>query len=102
MGLEAALAWKTCTFSLTKKLQCLDSSFTKTCSTTLRSSEAFLFQMNRDNGGNSNDLILVGKCPLSLSDHRKEEIIRSMNLINCFGARSYSIHGIHLPIVLLR
>ena len=36
-----------------------------------------------------------------LSDHRKEEIIRSMNLINGFGARSYSIRGIHLPIVLL-
>ena len=37
--------------------------------------------MNRDNSGNSIDLILVGKCPLSLSDYRKEEIIRSMNLI---------------------
>ena len=41
--------------------------------------EVFLFQMNRDNGGNSIDLIWVGKCPLSLSDYRKE-IIRSMNL----------------------
>ena len=59
--------------------------------------EAFLFQMNRDNGGNSTDLILVGKCPLSLSDYRKEEIIRLMNLINGFGARGYSIRGIHLP-----
>ena len=29
MGLEAALAWKTCPFGLTKKLPCLDSSFTK-------------------------------------------------------------------------
>ena len=29
MGLEAALAWKTCTFGLTKRLPCLDSSFTK-------------------------------------------------------------------------
>ena len=29
MGLEAALAWETCTFGLTKKLPCLDSSFTK-------------------------------------------------------------------------
>ena len=29
MDLEAALAWKTCTFGLTKKLPCLDSSFTK-------------------------------------------------------------------------
>ena len=29
MGLEAALAWETCTFGMTKKLLCLDSSFTK-------------------------------------------------------------------------
>ena len=29
MSLEAALAWETCTFGLTKKLLCLDSSFTK-------------------------------------------------------------------------
>ena len=35
-------------------------------STTLRSLEAFLFQMNRDNSGNSIDSILVGKCPLSV------------------------------------
>ena len=52
--------------------------------------------MNRDKSGNSIDLILVGKCPLSLSDYRKEEIIRSMKLINGFGARGYSIRGIHL------
>ena len=56
--------------------------------------------MNRNNGGNSIYLILVGKCPLSLSDYRKEEIIQSMNLINGFGERD-SIRGIHLPIVLL-
>ena len=30
--------------------------------------------------------------------NRKEEIIRSMNLINGFGARSYSVRGIRLPI----
>ena len=59
--------------------------------------EAFLFQMNRDNRGNSIDLTLVGKCPLSLSDYRKEGIIRSMNLINGFGARCQFIRGIHLP-----
>ena len=53
--------------------------------------------MNRDNSGNSIDLTLVGKCPLSLSDYRKEEIVRSMNLINGFSARGYSIRGIHLP-----
>ena len=29
MGLEAALAWEICTVGLTKKLPCLDSSFTK-------------------------------------------------------------------------
>ena len=39
---------------------------------------SFSIPMNRDNGGNSIDLILVGKCPLSLSDYRKEEIIPSM------------------------
>ena len=64
----------------------------------LRSLQAFLFQMNRDNSGNSIDLILAGKCPLSVI---RLEIIRSMNLINGFGARGYSIQGIHLPIVLL-
>ena len=66
MGLEAALAWKTCTFGLTKKLPCLDGKFTKNYRTILRSLEAFLLQMNRDNNGNSIDLILVGKCPLSV------------------------------------
>ena len=54
--------------------------------------------MNRDNNsGNSIDLILVGKCPLSLSGYRKEEIIRSMNVTGGFGARGYSICGFHLP-----
>ena len=51
--------------------------------------------MNRDNNGNSIALTLVGKCPLSLSDYGKEEIIWSMNLINGFGARGYSIRGVH-------
>ena len=60
-----------------------------------------LFQMNRDNSGNSIQLILVDKCPL-LSDYEKEEIIRSVNLINSFGARGYSTRGyIVLPIALL-
>ena len=64
MGLDAAQAWETCTFGLTTKLPCLDSSFTKlTIELYLRSLEASLFQMNRDN---SIDLILVGKCPLSV------------------------------------
>ena len=54
--------------------------------------------MNRDNNRNSIDLILVGKCHLSLSDCRKEEIIiRLMNLVNGFVAKVYSIRGIHLP-----
>ena len=49
------------------------------------------------NIGNSIDLTLVGKCPLLLSDYRKEEIMRSMNLINGFGARGNSIRGIRSP-----
>ena len=97
MGLLAALAWKTCTFDLTKKLPCLDSSFTKKLLNYTVIFGSFLFQMNRDNSGNSIDLTLVGKCPLSLSDYRKEEIIRSLNLIDGFVARCYSIRGIHLP-----
>ena len=76
---------------LTKKLPRLDSSFEKKKPknywTILWSLEAFLFQMNRDNSRNSIDLTLVGKCPLSLSDYRKEEIIRSINLVNGFGGR---------------
>ena len=50
MGLEAALAWKTCTFGLTKKLACKQFHLQ--------------FQMNRDNSGNSIDLILVDKYPV--------------------------------------
>ena len=72
MGLDAALAWKTCTFGLIKKLPCLDSLFTEKPLNYTAIFEAFLFQMNRDNSGNSIDLTLVGKCPLSLSDYRKE------------------------------
>ena len=57
--------------------------------------------MNKDNNsGNSIDLILFGKFPLSVSDYRKEEMIRSMNFINGFSARSYSVSGEQLPIVL--
>ena len=75
MGLKVALAWKTCTCGLTKKLPCLDSFIYKNYQTILSSLEAFLLQMNRDNNGNSIDLILVGKCLYLLSDYRKEEII---------------------------
>ena len=80
MGLEAALTWKTCTFGLTKKLQCTDSFiYKKTIELyILRSLEAFLFQINRDNSGNSNDLILVGKCPLSVIRVKK----RRNNTVN--------------------
>ena len=66
MGLEAALTWKTCTFGLTKKLPCIESFITKNYLTILRSLEAPLFLTNRDNSGNSIDLILVAKCPLSI------------------------------------
>ena len=47
------------------------------------------------------NLILVDKYILSVISYRKEEIIRSMNLIDGFGARGYTIRGIYLPIVLL-
>ena len=64
MDLEAALA---CTFGLTKKLPCLDSFiYKKTIELSYDLLEAFLFQMNRDNSGNSIDLILVGECSLSV------------------------------------
>ena len=67
MGLEAALAWETCTFGLTKKLPRLDSSFTKiTIELYCDLWKLFYSKMNRDNRGNSIDLILVGKCPLSV------------------------------------
>ena len=65
MGLEAALAWETCTFGLTKKLPCIDSSFTKiTIELYCDLWKHFLFKMNRDNSGNSADLILIGRSPL--------------------------------------
>ena len=66
MGLEAALAWKTCTFDLAEKLPCPDSFIYKNCRTIPQSLKALLLQMNRDNSGNSFDLILVGKCPMSV------------------------------------
>ena len=70
-SLEAALTWKTCTFGLTKKLQCTDSFIYKkllnyTAIFDRPLLETFLFQMNRANSGNSIDFILVGKCPLSV------------------------------------
>ena len=66
MGHEAALAWKTCTFGLTKKLPCPDSSIYKKLSNYTAILEDFLLKMNRGNNGNSVDLILVGKCLLSV------------------------------------
>ena len=63
---------------------------------------SFLFQMNRANSGNSIELILVGKCPLSVIRlQKRRNNLRSINLINGFGTRSYSICSIRLPIVLL-
>ena len=52
MGLDAALAWETCTFGLTKITIELYCDLWK------------LFYS--DNSGNSIDLILVDKCPLSV------------------------------------
>ena len=66
MGLEAALAWKTCTFGLTEKLSSRQFHLKKTIELYCEFWRLFLFQMNRDNSGNSIDLILVGKCPLSV------------------------------------
>ena len=60
MGLEAVLAWKTCTFGLTKKLPCLDSF---TCKKLLNYTAIFGNFSIKDRG-NSIDLILVGKCPV--------------------------------------
>ena len=76
MSLKAALSWKSCTFGLTKKLSCTDSFIYKKTIELLNYTAmfgSFLFQMNRANSGNSINLILVGKCPLSA--YRKEEII---------------------------
>ena len=56
---------KTCTFGLTKKLPCKQFHLQKTIELYCDLLEAFLFQMNRDNSGNSINLILVDKYPLS-------------------------------------
>ena len=66
MHLEAALAWKTCTFGLTNKLPCLDNFIYKKLFNYTAILEVFLFQMHRDDSRNSIDLILVGKCSLSV------------------------------------
>ena len=77
-------------FWLTKKLPCKQFHLQKYHRTKPRS---FLFQMNRDNSGNSINLIWLTNILSLLLDDRKEEIIRSMNLINGFGARGYLIRG---------
>ena len=56
MGFEAALAWKTCFFGLTKKLPCTDRFIYKTLLDLLRSLEVFLFQMNRYNSAQTGKL----------------------------------------------
>ena len=58
-GKSALLAWR-------RNYHVWTVSFTKYYWTILWSLEAFLFQINRDNSGNSIDLILVRKCPLSV------------------------------------
>ena len=74
MGLEAALAWKTCTFGLTKKLACKQFHLQKLLNYTAIFGSFFI----------PNEQILVDKCPvcyqIMLSDYGKEEIIRSINL----------------------
>ena len=66
MGLEAVRAWKSCTFGLTKKLSCRQFHLQKAIEVHCDLWKLFLFQMNRDKSENSTDLILVGKCPLSV------------------------------------
>ena len=78
MGLEAALAWKTCTFDLTKKLPCLDIIYKKLSNYTA------ILQMNRDNNGNSIDLILVGKCPLSVKRRNNTLLMVSTQAVTQF------------------
>ena len=89
MGLEAALAWKTCTFGLTKKLPWLDSFIYKKLLNNTAMFGSFLLQMNRDNNGNSVDLILVGKCPL-LSDYRKEE--KTLLMVSTQDVTQFVVH----------
>ena len=68
MGLEAALTWKSCTFGLTRKLPCTDSFIYKKLLNyaAIFGSFSIANELNRYNSGNSIDLILVGKCPLSV------------------------------------
>ena len=58
MGLEAALAWKNCSFGLTKKLSGLDSFIYKKLLNHIAIFGSFSIPLNRDNNGNSIDLIL--------------------------------------------
>ena len=58
MDLKAALTWKTCNFGLTKKLPCTDSFIYKK----LLSYTAIFGRFSIPN----EQLILVGKCPLSV------------------------------------
>ena len=96
------LLWETCTSGLTMELPCLDSSFTK-ITIELYCDLWKLFYSKWTEMIVEIQLIWfwLANVLFLLSDYRTEEIIQSMNLINGFGARSYSIRGIHLPIVLL-
>ena len=67
INLEAALTWKTCTFNLRKKLPCKGSLiYKKTIELYCDRWKLFYSKMDRANSGNSIDLVLVGKCPLSV------------------------------------
>ena len=79
MRVEAALAWKTCTFGLTKKLPCLDSLiYKKLLNYTAIFGSFSIPNEQRGNSGNSIDLILVGKCHLSVIRLQK----RKNNTVN--------------------
>ena len=60
MGLEAALAWKTCAFGLTKKETTMSRQFIYKKTIELYCDLWKLFYTS----GNSIDLILVDKCPV--------------------------------------
>ena len=66
MGLEAALTWKTCNFGLTKKLPCTDSFICKKLLNYTAIFGSFSVPNEQNNSGNSIDLILACKCPLSV------------------------------------
>ena len=90
--LEAALTWKTCNFGLTKNYHIQTVSLTKTIDLYCDLWKLFCFQMNRDNSGNSIDLILVSNVLCLLSDYRKEEIIRLLLMVSAQEVTQFTVY----------